>query len=727
MFKTCGQAKKACMHEKSERGVIFMKKFGTRLISAVLAGCMMTSVLPVSAFALEGSAEFERTVSAQENSDAPAEPSGEVAAACPLTGGDIIIINNDFIKANGNVYSISGTYTEGIVIDAEDEDVVINVTGETTFDKGGNRDDCANFITVRNAKSVTVNAEGQTIKTAEGLAFNRCFYAENSFTGTAVLNGGIYNWQCDDISACYLLGGNWTFDDLTLKTFRCAIETDKGANVTVEGGTYDCHDSTSSTFLIQNSTNSSFNGVTASGAGWVLNAVNSWVNVVGGSYSSNKDVQVYPDRPTLRASNNATLNVTNAKVTGTYCDVFVVDATANLFGGTYTNTNEYSDCKSPALKVWNGGTLSVNGAVVDCTGGNAAISSGEPKGSKHYYDYDDGGKLVVENCTIKNSKYGIYLGPDSSTSAELKSATFENNESDIYLESDKEITISDTFTTPATIKVADPKEGRQLTVAGNANKLNLVGQNDYRVAYDKAQHYYYLTNLEPGYTLTPEGATATIKNGDDVIELTPNDEIAKGTPVTLTAHDGDGLEFAGWTVTVNGVVQSDPHDSLPNWKENQTTATFDMPAGDVTVRAEYNIVDPVEPPVDPVAPVDPVDPVLPGVIIGGAVILGAYETGTGIYRLMNMQGLPLPSNRIELAELVWERAGKPEPQNMTDEDLYADIDADDTDAQKAAHWMVEQELMKFDEDNNKFHPCFPVSKLRVCLTWQNAKDKGLID
>ena len=729
MFKTCGQAKKACMHEKNERGVIFMKKFGTRLISAVLAGCMMTSVLPVSAFALEGSTEFERTVSAQENSDASAEPSGE---GYPLPTDSATTINKDFIADHGKVYSMSGTYTEGIVIDAEDEDVVINVTGETTFDKGGNRDDCANFITVRNAKSVTVNAEGQTIKTAEGRNYSRCFYAENTFTGTAVLHGGTYNEQCGRVAACYLCGGNWTFDNLTMYAVERAIETDKGANVTVEGGTYNCHDSTSSTFLIQNSTNSSFNGVTASGAGWVLNAVNSWVNVVGGSYSSNEGVQVYKDRPTLRAAKGATLNVTNADVTGTYCDVFVIDATANLFGGTYTNTNQYTNqdpnlnCTSPALKVWNGGTLSVNGAVVDCTGGNAAISSGEPKGSKHYYDYDDGGKLVVENCTIKNSQYGIYLGWGSSTSAELKSATFENNESDIYLESGKKITISDTFTTPATIKVADPKEGRQLTVAGNANKLNLVGQNDYRVAYDKAQHYYYLTNLEPGYTLTAEGATATIKKGDDVIELAPNDEIAKGTPVTLTAHDGDGLEFAGWTVTVNGVVQSDPHDSLPNWKENQTTATFDMPEGDVKVRAEYNIVDPVEP-VDPVNPVDPVDPVLPGVIIGGAVILGAYETGTGIYRLMNMQGLPLPSNRIELAELVWERAGKPEPQNMTDENLYADIDADDTDAQKAAHWMVEQELMKFDEDNNKFHPCFPVSKLRVCLTWQNAKDKGLID
>lgn len=705
-----------------------MKKFGTRLISAVLAGCMMTSVLPVSAFALEGSTEFERTVSAQENSDAPAEPSGEVAAACPLTGGETI--NKEFIEEHGGskVYSMSGTYADGIVIDAEDDDVVINVTGETTFAKGS-----AAFITVRKAKSVTVNAEGQTIKTAEGLAYSRCFYAENSFTGTAELNGGTYNWQCNNSSACYLLRGNWTFDHLTMNAVWRAIDTD-GANVTVEGGTYDCSYSTSATFWIQNSPSSSFKDVTASGAGWVLNAIdNSVVNVDGGSYFSNEGVRVFPDRPTLRASNNATLNVTNADVTGTYCDVFVVDATANLFGGTYTNTNKYPKCTSPALKVWNGGTLSVNGATVDCTGGNAAISSGEPAGS----DYDDqaGGKLVVENCTIKNSKYGIYLGQGSNASAELKSATFEGTESNIYLESGKEITISDTFTTQTTIKVADPEEGRQLTVAGNANKLNLKGQNEsYRVAYDKAQHYYYLTQRAPGYTLTAKDATATIKVGGVDTKVDPNDEIYEGTPVTLTADPApDGQKFAGWAgiVILNGVVQNEMNDllSFPN-EEDHTTANFEMPKGNVMVRAVYEAVDPVEPPVDPVDPVDPVgpvDPVLPGVIIGGAVILGAYETGTGIYRLMNMQGLPLPSNRIELAELVWERAGKPEPQNMTDEDLYADIDADDTDAQKAAHWMVEQELMKFDEDNNKFHPCFPVSKLRVCLTWQNAKDKGLID
>lgn len=700
-----------------------MKKFGTRLISAVLAGCMMTSVLPVSAFALEGSAEFERTVSAQENSDAPAETSGK---GYLLPTDSATTINREFITDHGKVYSMSGTYTEGIVIDAEDDDVVINVTGETTFAKGS-----AEFITVRRAKSVTVNAEGQTIKTAEGLAYSRCFYAENSFTGTAVLHGGTYNWQCGSRPACYLCNGSWTFDHLTMKAITRAIETD-GANVTVNGGTYDCSFSDSATFWIQNSTNSSFTDVKASGAGWVLNAIdNSVVNVDGGSYSSNK-AEVHPDRPTLRVANNATLNVTNADVTGTYCDVFVTGATANLFGGTYTNTNEYINQEppkfsheSPALKVWNGGTLSVNGATVDCTGGNAAISSGEPAGSD--YSYVQGGNLVVENCTIKNSQYGIYLGKGENASAELKSATFEGTESNIYLDSNKEITISDTFTTPATIKVADPEEGRQLTVAGNANKLNLKGQNEsYRVAYDKAQRYYYLTQRAPGYTLTAEDATATIKVGGVDTKVDPNDEIDKGTPVTLTADPApEGQKFAVWFVKVNGVVQNDLHDLLtfPNGEEDQTTATFEMPEGNVMVKAEYEAV-------DPVGPADPsggVDPVLTGAIVTGAVLVGAYETGTGIYRLMNMQGLPLPSNRIELAELVWERAGKPEPQNMTDENLYADIDADDTDAQKAAHWMVEQELMKFDEDNNKFHPCFPVSKLRVCLTWQNAKDKGLID
>ena len=91
--------------------------------------------------------------------------------------------------------------------------------------------------------------------------------------------------------------------------------------------------------------------------------------------------------------------------------------------------------------------------------------------------------------------------------------------------------------------------------------------------------------------------------------------------------------------------------------------------------------------------------------------------------MVNMKGIPMPSNRGELAMLIWQRAGKPEPASTA---LYADIDADNADLQKAAHWMVEQDLMDEKADNN-FKPNAPVTKLRTCITWDKAKRKGLID
>lgn len=110
------------------------------------------------------------------------------------------------------------------------------------------------------------------------------------------------------------------------------------------------------------------------------------------------------------------------------------------------------------------------------------------------------------------------------------------------------------------------------------------------------------------------------------------------------------------------------------------------------------------------------------VVVGAAAGAIIYEAGTGIYRVINMPGIPMPSNRIELAELLWERADKPEPVSTA---LYDDIDEDDTDAQKAARWAVEQDLMKDDSEKNTFNPYFPVGKLRTCLTWDTAKEKGL--
>lgn len=225
-------------------------------------------------------------------------------------------------------------------------------------------------------------------------------------------------------------------------------------------------------------------------------------------------------------------------------------------------------------------------------------------------------------------------------------------------------------------------------------------------------------NIGDHVTANMDGSDASVPSGSTV---------PVGETVHLTATAPDGQHFTGWTVKVNGVKQDDPKDILKTPDENDPTkVTFTMPDADVEVTANFKDDSNPEEPVDPVGPSDTgnIDGALSAVVVGAAAGVIAYEAGTGIYRVINMPGIPMPSNRIELAELLWEHAGKPEPVSTA---LYSDIDEGDTDAQKAAHWAVEQGLMKDDADNNKFHPAFPVSKLRTCLTWNAAKEKGLFD
>lgn len=233
-------------------------------------------------------------------------------------------------------------------------------------------------------------------------------------------------------------------------------------------------------------------------------------------------------------------------------------------------------------------------------------------------------------------------------------------------------------------------------------------------------------NFASNPTLNPtlrvgDHVTATIDGSDTPVPS--GSAVLKNTTVHLTAT-APGQHFISWTVKVNGVEQ-DPTFLKPD-ADDPTKVTFTMPNADVEVTANFKDDSNPEEPVDPVGPSDTgnIDGALSAVVVGAAAGIIAYEAGTGIYRVINMPGIPMPSNRIELAELLWEHAGKPEPVSTA---LYSDIDEGDTDAQKAAHWAVEQGLMKDDADNNKFHPAFPVSKLRTCLTWNAAKEKGLFD
>lgn len=238
-----------------------------------------------------------------------------------------------------------------------------------------------------------------------------------------------------------------------------------------------------------------------------------------------------------------------------------------------------------------------------------------------------------------------------------------------------------------------------------------------------AENVEIKANFEGNPTLNiGDHVTANIEGND--ASVPSGSAVPVGETVHLTAIAPEGQHFTGWTVKVGDEEQkADTFLKTPD-ENDPTKVTFTMPDKNVEVKATF-AEDPIPEP-DPVGPSDTgnIQGAISAVVIGAAAGAIIYEAGTGIYRVINMPGIPMPSNRIELAELLWEHAGKPEPVSTA---LYSDIDEGDTDAQKAARWAVEQDLMKDDADNNKFHPAFPVSKLRTCLTWNAAKEKGLFD
>lgn len=238
-----------------------------------------------------------------------------------------------------------------------------------------------------------------------------------------------------------------------------------------------------------------------------------------------------------------------------------------------------------------------------------------------------------------------------------------------------------------------------------------------------AENVEIKANFEGNPTLNiGDHVTANIDDSD--ASVPSGSAVSVGETVHLTAIAPEGQHFTGWTVKVGGEEQkADTFLTTPD-ASDPTKVTFTMPNANVEVTATFAGDSIPEP--DPVGPSDTgnIQGAISAVVVGAAAGAIIYEAGTGIYRVINMPGIPMPSNRIELAELLWEHAGKPEPVSTA---LYSDIDEGDTDAQKAAHWAVEQDLMKDDADNNKFHPAFPVSKLRTCLTWNAAKEKGLFD
>ena len=200
---------------------------------------------------------------------------------------------------------------------------------------------------------------------------------------------------------------------------------------------------------------------------------------------------------------------------------------------------------------------------------------------------------------------------------------------------------------------------------------------------------------EDGSFNVPEGATVSVAFDKD-------------------AFADSGLKFGHWDIT--GLDD-------PNAYQNKESFAFVMPAKGVTLKAmtQDASIEDDEPNI--------VGPIVIGttVVVGGAV-LGYQAYSLGAEFAGKLMALPyFPSNRSALAMMLWEDAGKPMPES---ELLYPDVGQEerDMDLQHAARWAMENELIPDLNDEGtapeemKFYPDNTVSKIDVLNAWQKAQE-----
>ena len=206
-----------------------------------------------------------------------------------------------------------------------------------------------------------------------------------------------------------------------------------------------------------------------------------------------------------------------------------------------------------------------------------------------------------------------------------------------------------------------------------------------------------------------------------------------GGNVTITCSGPVVLENTGSGNAVSGVLKYTPDPSTKPYEiKAGTDAASKEPVATMeeggtfseTVAASYISITAVGTP--PVVPGDDdftggdsgAGGAVAAVLVGGAAVLGGYEIATRVI-LHNIlpEGAEIPANRGQLALLVWNTAGRPEPVNTP---AFADVA--DADTAKAAQWCVEQGLLDAKSEST-FKPEGWMPKFKTIEVWEKAFPK----
>ena len=209
------------------------------------------------------------------------------------------------------------------------------------------------------------------------------------------------------------------------------------------------------------------------------------------------------------------------------------------------------------------------------------------------------------------------------------------------------------------------------------------------------------------YTVTVIGGTI---DGKTSVSAKENDTLT----VVLDQNDiPDGMTFDMWSISsskLSGDINVD---------YRAEAMTFQMPAEDVTIRAQYRSAEIIEDAAP--SPLATAATIAVGGAAAGIVVWQGVSLGVDLYLANALpQGVPVPTDRRALALLLWETAGKPEVALPT---LYGDIPAEEIELQKATRWAVQNGLMDAADkkDASFFDPDHYVTKMDVFGAWLRLK------
>ena len=219
-------------------------------------------------------------------------------------------------------------------------------------------------------------------------------------------------------------------------------------------------------------------------------------------------------------------------------------------------------------------------------------------------------------------------------------------------------------------------------------------------------------------TVTVEGgkAKSTLGEGSGI-----SAEIGTKVEISADTEEHPDKVFVKWEIVYpENFPENVPEELQLKLEEpNRAKTTFEMPAYPVKLIAHWSAIDPDES-LDPGAGYDASSAAggaIAAVAVGGAAIWGGYEIATRV--ILNgllPEGAAIPANRGQLALLVWNTAGRPEPAGAP---AFADVT--DPDMAKAAQWCTEQGTMGAKGD--RFEPEGWTPKFKVIEVWNKAFPK----